>query len=326
LLEHHHLSTNSFNQGYYERFFVQQAQLGRGFRGSVYTCQHVLDNVSLATYAVKKVPVGDNHPWLVKMLKEVKLLEKLKHENIIEYKHSWLENHQATTFGPSIPCLFILMERANGGNLEEYLLSTKLSTAQIWSLFMDIVNGLNYLHKHGIIHRDLKPSNLLLQFSESEGLPRLLISDFGECEILNELAPRLRTGATGTLEYMAPELLMQSEGKYLDTFDPKADLWSLGVILYLMVYGKTPWRDLDDVDVLKTDILETDVVFEPCDDRLLALMKMLMHRDASKRPSCQDILDMQVVESVPRSWKPFDYAGALCMFIVVLQVLMKLFQ
>jgi len=116
-----HLSSGSFNQGYYERFFVEQQKLGRGYRGSVFLCQHVLDSVPLATYAVKKVAVGDNHAWLVRMLREVRLLERLRHPNIIEYKHAWLENHRLTSFGPSIPCLFILMERANGGNLEDWI-------------------------------------------------------------------------------------------------------------------------------------------------------------------------------------------------------------
>ena len=55
------------------------------------------------------------------MLREVTLLEKLRHPNIIEYKHAWVEEHQPTPFGPSVPTLFILMEQANGGNLEEYI-------------------------------------------------------------------------------------------------------------------------------------------------------------------------------------------------------------
>ena len=55
------------------------------------------------------------------MLKEVHLLERLRHPNIIEYKHAWLENRQLTVFGPEVPCLFVLMELANGGNLEEYI-------------------------------------------------------------------------------------------------------------------------------------------------------------------------------------------------------------
>lgn len=60
--------------------------------------------MELGTFAVKKVPVGDNQPWLTKVLTEVKALEYLKnHPNIINYSHSWLENEKVADFGPSVP-------------------------------------------------------------------------------------------------------------------------------------------------------------------------------------------------------------------------------
>ena len=80
----------------------------------------MLDGVKLGKYAVKKVAIGNNNTWLVRMLREVHLLERLRHPNIVTYKHSWLEFCQLSPFGPEVPCLFILMECANGGNLEEY--------------------------------------------------------------------------------------------------------------------------------------------------------------------------------------------------------------
>lgn len=202
--------------------------MGKGFRGSVFLCEHMLDGVKLGKYAIKKVAIGNNHPWLVRMLREVHLLERLRHPNIVTYKHSWLEYNRLTPFGPEVPCLFILMECANGGNLEEYFephikqdnktngkeaadgggeagggtkqrkLSRQelkrerirkqyqeqqsfeqehdvssptlnidkrlLTMTEIWSLFLDIVQGLAHLHQQNIVHRDLKPPNLLLQY------------------------------------------------------------------------------------------------------------------------------------------------------------------
>lgn len=180
----------------------------------------MLDGVKLGKYAIKKVAIGNNHPWLVRMLREVHLLERLRHPNVVSYKHSWLEYNRLTPFGPEVPCLFILMECANGGNLEEYFepksqpvqqqeqeevshikerrKSSKelkrerirrqykaqesfekdqdisaptidvqrrlLTMTEIWSLFLDIVQGLAHLHQQNIVHRDLKPPNLLLQY------------------------------------------------------------------------------------------------------------------------------------------------------------------
>src|SRR5438132_721060 len=70
-----------------------------------------------------------------------------------------------------------------------------LQIAEIWSFFNDITHGLRHLHHHGIVHRDLKPPNLLLSYEEGarQGeFPRVLISDFGECEVLDEIDQRKR--------------------------------------------------------------------------------------------------------------------------------------
>ena len=158
----HNISMTCLNQGYYKKFFLEEQQIGRGYRGTVFRCKHHLDNIILGEYAIKKVPVGDDESWLVKTLKEVKGLERLHHPNIVLYKHAWLEIHQLTRFGPAIPCLFILMEYADRGNLDDYIQDGLLKESEILPIFSDLLNGLSYLHDMGIIHRDLKPQNLLL--------------------------------------------------------------------------------------------------------------------------------------------------------------------
>ncbi|KAG9062665.1 putative serine/threonine-protein kinase iks1 [Linnemannia hyalina] len=369
-----HLSHDALNQGYYERFFVEQMKLGRGYRGSVFLCQHILDGIHLGEYAIKKVAVGDNHDWLVQMLREVHLLERLHHPNIVAYKHAWLENHQLHKFGPEVTCLFILMECANGGNLEECIerpvetqpqadvgtpaadgsgqvaeakkpmsarerLQSKrqhlqgvlnsppvkggdasgsadgsaiqqrhfLSITEIWSFFFDICEGLAHLHRLGIIHRDLKPPNLLLSYSNSQikgtkgERPRILITDFGECEISDQAAKRDRTGATGTLEFLAPELLaVDANGRYTNEFSFKGDMWSLGMVLYYLCYSRLPYTQIDDVDILKEEIREFKSITLPADEssdrvvpeELKILIRVLLSTDKSKRPSCDDILSM----------------------------------
>ncbi|ORX75827.1 hypothetical protein BCR32DRAFT_284819 [Anaeromyces robustus] len=349
-----YLSSSSFNNGYYERFFIERKKLGRGFRGSVFLCHHVLDQVFLGEYAIKKVAVGNNHQWLVRMLKEVMLLEKLRNPNIIEYKHAWLEEHTFSLFGPKVPCLFILMERANGGNLEEYVqlqwspedqfekvLSVKerikrkrlqmkaaqnqirdnraqffggigydsfgkrvryLTTEAIWKIFLDICYGLNHLHELGIIHRDLKPPNLLLQYKDpnnQEEIPKVLISDFGECEILSHIEKRQRTGATGTLEFMAELLISDETGHYYDDYSSNSDLWSLGVVLYYICFSEMPYSQVDDIDILKNEILNLTTVQFKNDNNsnrvpkeLKSLIKKLMVKIPTKRPKAKEILDL----------------------------------
>ncbi|CAG8593855.1 8236_t:CDS:10, partial [Cetraspora pellucida] len=105
-----------------------------------------------------------------------------------------------------------------------------------------LVKMLREVHLLGIIHRDLKPSNLPLQYDNSEDstvIPRVLISDFGECEILDQLSERDRPGATGTLEIMAPELLTVDErGRYFKEYYQKSDMWLLGMVLYYLCYSR----------------------------------------------------------------------------------------
>ncbi|KAI8338017.1 kinase-like domain-containing protein [Chlamydoabsidia padenii] len=370
-----HLNANAINQGYYSNFFIELRKLGRGFRGSVYLCEHILDGVKLGKYAIKKVAIGNNHTWLVKMLREVHLLERLHHPNIVNYKHSWLEYDRLTPFGPKVPCLFILMECANGGNLEEYLepeidseqqqqndgekksskelkrerierqlqqqdeyeaetqhkqpIQTQkrlLSMTEISSLFLDIVQGLAHLHQQNIVHRDLKPPNLLLKWddrrrgSEVFKIPRVLISDFGECEDLEGAPDSDRTGATGTMEFMAPEhVRLDSHGRNTVEYSSKADMWSLGMVLYYLCYSRLPYSNVDDVDVLREEILafkevnfprsRFDIFPDTTKPGLAAmienmkrqhatdipqefkiLIRLLLSTDPSKRPSCQEIL------------------------------------
>lgn len=80
--------------GYYRRFFIEERRLGMGAEGSVFLCQHVLDGHQLGRYAVKKVAVGDSRPYLDRVLREVRLLENLRHPNIIPYHHVWIEDAQ----------------------------------------------------------------------------------------------------------------------------------------------------------------------------------------------------------------------------------------
>ncbi|KXS18511.1 kinase-like protein [Gonapodya prolifera JEL478] len=365
------LSPHLFNTGYYHRFFVQLRKLGRGRGGSVHLCDHVLDGEVLGRYAIKLCAVGESHRWLVSVLKEVKMLERLRHPNIIEYKHAWLEQYQLTPFGPPIPVLFILMELANASNLEDYVQMESsdtprpprprrpsrliaspasdprpafwyggvgidpstgrrvryLTERQIWHLLLDACSGLAHLHACGVVHRDVKPPNLLLHYGprgivelgppagwagasglsmDPDELPRVLLSDFGECEVIN-LAhvgnDRIHTGATGTLEFCAPEAIVPGGSGG----DARSDMWSMGVVLYYMCYARLPWKEYEDVDALRREVEGYGGVSFPDDHsprpsnlpadlpprvtpELKRLIRRLMARNPSLRPTARDVL------------------------------------
>ncbi|TFK41747.1 kinase-like domain-containing protein [Crucibulum laeve] len=108
-------------EGYFKTFFQEEYKLGMGANGSVFLCQHMLDGNPLGHFAVKKIAVGDSHSYLLNILKEVRLLERLHHPNIITYHHAWLETCQFSSFGPKVPTLHVLMQWAEGGSLDDFI-------------------------------------------------------------------------------------------------------------------------------------------------------------------------------------------------------------
>ena len=149
----------------------------------------------------------------------------MHHRNVVDYKHSWLELYQPAISGPQVPCLFILMEYADLGNVMEYVMGSEddndgnrkwLSEHEIWSLMFEVCMGLQHLHSVGIVHRDLKPGNLLMSSLhrrhrvDYEDLElydtnyRILLSDLGQSEFIDSDRRGPRTGNTGTLGFAAP--------------------------------------------------------------------------------------------------------------------------
>ncbi|KAF2837415.1 kinase-like protein [Patellaria atrata CBS 101060] len=275
----HSISATAFSPGYFKRFFIDEGELGKGGKGVVLLVKHVLDGVSLGHFACKRVPVGDDHEWLEKVLQEVQLLQTLSHQNLVSYRHVWLEEFKPTRFGPSVPYAFILQQYCNSRDLHKYIMSgaqSKLTKEQmkehmrrrskgqleppialkgprrlpfdeIYSFFKDITSGINHLHANGFIHRDLKPSNCLLHRTGTK--IRVLVSDFGEVQGAGAL--RKSTGATGTVSYCAPEVLKpSSSGGGLGNFTKKSDVFSLGMIVYFMCFARLPY---DNADVLNEE-------------------------------------------------------------------------
>ncbi|GFE52951.1 Wee kinase [Babesia ovis] len=305
-----HIPPELLVTGYYNRFFDERLKLGSGSYGHVYYCVHVIDGLPLVSYlylsfielsqgeyAVKKLPVGDDRKWLRKMIREVKVRERLRHPNIVDYNHSWLEMHRLNEFCPYVPWLFVLMAYCNGGDLESFVkkFSAQLSDEEIFVLMIDIVNGLCHLHRHGIIHRDLKPSNVLLHSSQKDGVLALL-SDFGTCEVLAEMDNRRehRQGFTGTVEFTAPELLQIDEsGEFTIYYDTKSDMWSLGIVLYFLCYGNLPYYD-ESPQVCRDMILGHTCFNLPqspprCGE-LQMLVLSLTQQNPELRPDCDDIM------------------------------------
>ncbi|CCH61014.1 hypothetical protein TBLA_0D05210 [Henningerozyma blattae CBS 6284] len=372
-----------FTQGYFKKFFKIDSLLGRGARGVVYKVIHRLGDFQLGKFALKKIAIGNNLPWLENCLKEVRALTLINHTtgNLITYNHVWLEMDSTDALKlnentPSIvACIFILQQYCDGGNLQDLIWSNifkrikvnyqlkkeknclrkkkfeksnmlqfkkssliGLNTKQILLIIRDIASGLEELHSIGLIHRDLKPSNCLLltkfdpmdieQVDNIEDeevfenlnstFPKIVISDLGESQLKGE--KRSATGATGTLEFTAPELIIENdiytnlkvrenndenlENSKINQFSFASDMYSFGMIIYFIVFGELPYDPELDVANLKSEIQKFHYNKEQAitkhkliknikqiDPVIFEIMDQLLVKDVELRPNATEILE-----------------------------------
>ena len=179
---------------------------------------HRLTETKVAVKIVTKLELDDDN--LNKISREIDIMRRLSHKNIIKL----YQVMESDTF------IYIITEFAANGEIFDWLVANKkMSEHQAAKTFSQIVNAVNYCHQHRVVHRDLKAENLLL---DAEG--NIKLADFGFSNYFQPGDP-LSTWC-GSPPYAAPELF---EGRQYD--GPKADIWSLGVILYVLVSGSLPF-------------------------------------------------------------------------------------
>ena len=163
-------------------------------------------------------------------MKEVDVWKNLEHKNVVNL----------ISFELTKSHLFLVTEIMNGGELFDAIVERgeKIGYTEQWArkISVDIVNALAYLHENGVVHRDLKPENLLL--SEKENFV-IKLADFGFAGILDKTHRELHD-RLGTPGYAAPEILLEKD------YGTEVDMWSFGVVLYILLCGYPPFDDEDE--------------------------------------------------------------------------------
>jgi serine/threonine protein kinase len=207
-----------------------QRLVGQGGMGAVYLAQQSRPRRQVAVKVLLPMtPLNPNQlaAFLERFRRETDAAASLEHPNIMPV-------HE---YGEQDGIAYLVMPYISGGTLRDELeREGPLSLLKIVNYLEQMAAALDFAHEHGVIHRDIKPANIMIT---TEG--RLLLSDFGLVKIISEgQEPQVRlTGAgapVGTPDYMAPEQVIG------DDIDTRADLYSLGIILYQMLTGTTPFQ------------------------------------------------------------------------------------
>jgi calcium-dependent protein kinase len=205
-----------------EEHYIFDKKLGDGSYGTVFLAR---DRTTQALRAIKKMPKSKiKNPERLRT--EIEILKVSDHPNVVRL----YEVMEDTRF------IYLVMEVCSGGELFDYIVANKrLNERKAAQLFRQLLLSLSYLHSHEICHRDLKPENLLFADNTYETLKLI---DFGLSKIIGGTAQAMGTKA-GTPFYISPDVLSGS-------YDKSCDLWSAGVILYILLSGYPPFYGATD--------------------------------------------------------------------------------
>ncbi|XP_073163380.1 uncharacterized protein [Lepidochelys kempii] len=203
--------------------------LGKGHFAVVKLARHVFTGEKVAVKVIDKSKLDVSAAG--QLLQEVRCMKLVQHPNVVRL-YEVIDTHSK---------LYLILELGDGGDMFDHIMRHEggLAEGRAKHYFAQIVHAISYCHKLHVVHRDLKPENVV--FFREQGVVKL--TDFG---FSNRFQPgKMLTTSCGSLAYSAPEILLGDE------YDaPAVDVWSLGVILYMLVCGQPPFQEANDSETL----------------------------------------------------------------------------
>ena len=249
--------------------------LGEGSFAAVYQVQNKYTDAICAMKIINKSsnsPEEDNE-----ILNEINILRYMDHPSVLKI-FEFYSNKKSYS---------IVTELCPGGELFQQIIdkgpfNEKYSAFVMYQLF----SAVNYCHKMHIVHRDLKPENILIVSKDQDGYPTIKVCDFGTSKIFEK--GKIERKLVGSSYYIAPEVLKKK-------YNEKCDLWSCGVIMYILLSARPPFGGEDDTDIMeRVAIGEYDLESPPFDKlskNALDLIKRLLTMDVNERINAEQALN-----------------------------------
>ncbi|CAK82353.1 unnamed protein product (macronuclear) [Paramecium tetraurelia] len=272
-----HFRLNCIMNNFHDAFSVSK-MIGKGSFAKVYSATKKENNNQYAIKAFSKSYMSQQSKGIESLLNEIKVMRRLNHPNIVKLH----EVHETTN------SIYFVLDMIQGGELLQRVRETGFLPAQtMQKLAFNLISALRHMHENNLIHRDLKPENLLLKSTENHY--EIVLADFGLATSLNEEPLFKRCGTPG---FVAPEILEYVDG--MDFYCDKCDVFSAGVILYLLITGNAPFAGADQKSILKSnkqcEVDFKDQQFKLAPTQMQDLVQSMLIRKPSFRLSSEECL------------------------------------
>ena len=259
--------------------------IGSGSFGEIYLAKHNIDKKKYAIKIMKKEKLMESLGCFGPIYSEINIQSRINHPNIIKLLYVKETNDEFQ----------LVMEYAENGSLFDYAVKNYgLSEDMAFKYFIQISNAIKFLHDNNIMHRDIKPENILVFENDI-----VKLGDFG-WSIKSD--HRQEGGSfSGTMEYMAPELVENRE------YGLEIDDWMLGILLYELIHRISPFRprkqNFEEQEVVDNIEKHQIIFYYPISDECKELILSLLDTDINKRCSVYDIFTSKLVRKYEKKYE-----------------------